>query len=200
MESQVVRVFQRVLHRALRRAATVALLAGVLVGGWTAQAAADEIYVTIQGQKQGHFPGDATAKQHLGKIRASGFGAGVTSPRDVGTGQASGKRQHKPITITKALGVSSPQILNALVTNENLLSVVIEFVRPTKGGGTEVYYTVKLSNAFITEISQNAAPNDASKADGDVVVSESLAFVFQKIEVTSKDGNANAADDVSGTL
>jgi hypothetical protein len=51
---------------AVRRATTVAALAAVLLGAWAKGAAADEIYVSIQGQKQGHFPGDATAKQHLG--------------------------------------------------------------------------------------------------------------------------------------
>lgn len=34
----------------------------------------------------------------------------VKAPRDVATGQASGKRQHKPITITKEWGASTPQL------------------------------------------------------------------------------------------
>jgi hypothetical protein len=34
----------------------------------------------------------------------------VKSPRDVATGQASGKRTHKPLTITKEWGPSTPQL------------------------------------------------------------------------------------------
>jgi len=34
----------------------------------------------------------------------------VKSPRDVATGQASGKRMHKPFIITKEWGASSPQL------------------------------------------------------------------------------------------
>jgi hypothetical protein len=34
----------------------------------------------------------------------------VTSPRDIATGQASGKRMHKPFTIVKEWGAASPQL------------------------------------------------------------------------------------------
>jgi hypothetical protein len=39
------------------------------------------------------------------------FQYGVKSPCDAATGQASGKRQHQPIVITKAWGTASPQLL-----------------------------------------------------------------------------------------
>ena len=34
----------------------------------------------------------------------------VTSPRDIATGQASGKRMHKPFVIRKEWGAASPQL------------------------------------------------------------------------------------------
>jgi len=40
----------------------------------------------------------------------------VTSPRDAASGLATGKRQHKPMTITKELDKSSPQLFSLVVT------------------------------------------------------------------------------------
>lgn len=37
-------------------------------------------------------------------------GAWIYAPRDVATGQASGKRMHKPMTITKEWGATTPQL------------------------------------------------------------------------------------------
>ena len=41
---------------------------------------------------------------------AAAFEYDVKAPRDVATGQASGKRMHKPFTITKEWGASSPML------------------------------------------------------------------------------------------
>jgi type VI secretion system Hcp family effector len=60
------------------------------------------------------------------------FSYGVVSPRDVFTGQASGKRQHKAIVITKEPGAATPQFFAALVSNEMLKSIV-----SSAGGGEE---------------------------------------------------------------
>lgn len=43
--------------------------------------------------------------------QSSGKRTSVKSPRDAATGQASGKRQHKPITITKEWDASTPTLI-----------------------------------------------------------------------------------------
>lgn len=63
-----------------------------------------EFYVSIEGSKQGKFKGESAREAHKGKIGAIGFSHEVASPRDVATGQASGKRQHMPITFVKEWG------------------------------------------------------------------------------------------------
>jgi len=45
----------------------------------------------------------------------------IISPRDVVSGQATGKRQHKPFVITKELDKSTPLLFSALVNNENIV-------------------------------------------------------------------------------
>ena len=53
---------------------------------------------------------------------------GLASPRDAATGQATGKRQHHPVTIVKAWGAASPQGLTACAANEDLTEVAVEMV------------------------------------------------------------------------
>src|ERR1051326_3029705 len=114
-----------------------------------------EFYVTIQGSKQGTFKGGADG---VGKTKKNARIPGIRfffetiSPRDLATGQASGKRQHKPILITKEWDAASPQLFSALVNNEILKSVLFEFVKTNAQGAEFVYHTVKLTNASVSDI------------------------------------------------
>ncbi len=136
--------------------------------------------MTIEGTKQGVFPG---AKG--GAIAGLGFSYGVKSPRDVATGQASGKRQHGPIVVTKVVGTASPQIFQALTTNEVLKSVGIELP-----GGEGSGYTIKLSNATVSELKQYT-----EVLNGQAMVLEDVSFTFQKIEVQDPGTKTMAIDD-----
>src|SRR5260221_8493409 len=96
-------------------------------------------YVTIEGSRQGRFKGESTLANAKGKIEGLTFSSEVASPRDVATGQASGKRIHSPITFTKQWGAASPQLFQAAVTNEILKSVLFEFVGTDKAGKELVF-------------------------------------------------------------
>jgi len=93
-----------------------------------------QFYVTIQGAKQGQFKGNGGGVRKAregakgGKIAGVRFLLEATSPRDLATGHASGKRQYKPIQITKEWDASSPQLFQALIQNEVLKSVLFELV------------------------------------------------------------------------
>ena len=94
------------------------------------------------GQKQGPFsqtPIDVSAVSHE-----------IVSPRDAASGLPTGKRQHKPISITMEWGASTPLFLNALVNNENLTSVLIGLLR----NGNQVA-TIKLTNANVSDYVQH---------------------------------------------
>jgi type VI secretion system Hcp family effector len=80
------------------------------------------------------------------------FQYSVESPLDSATGQSSGKRQHKPIVITKEWGAASPQIFQALTTNEILSSVDFEFTKNSTGEKEVVYQRITLTNAQITRV------------------------------------------------
>jgi len=52
--------------------------------------------------------------------RIIGFEWGVASPVDIASGQASGRRQHRPVLIRKHLDKSTPLIIDAIATNKKL--------------------------------------------------------------------------------
>jgi len=65
----------------------------------------------------------------------------VTSPRDAASGLATGKRMHKPMTITKELDKSSPQLFSLVVTEPGSSvtiqpqAVANEAAAPVSSGG-----------------------------------------------------------------
>jgi type VI secretion system Hcp family effector len=107
-------------------------------------------YFSVKGQKQGQFKGESTQHNDGDKwSEVLAFQMGVKSPYNSGTGQPSGKRPHKPITITKEWGAASPQIWQALCTNEVLQSVEFHFTTGSGQGNEVVHQIVTLTNAQI---------------------------------------------------
>jgi type VI secretion system secreted protein Hcp len=118
--------------------------------------AAVNSYMRIEGTEQGPFKGEPAHQGSDQWIPIMQFNQSMQSPRDSATGQASGKRRHEPIKITKEWGAASPQLQRALATNEVLKEVVFEFVRTNARGREEVYETIKLTNALVTGIQRGA--------------------------------------------
>jgi type VI secretion system secreted protein Hcp len=156
-----------------------------------APAASDGLLVTIVGAKQGQFKGEGTAKGSEGKLVGLGYGFELSSPRDASTGQATGRRQFKPITFTKQVGAATPQILAALSTNEVLTSVLFEFFHTSPNGQQSVVQTVKLTNASISDDTQHST----SPGDPNVHELEEISLTFQKIEVQNNTGKTTYIDD-----
>lgn len=70
------------------------------------------LYLTIQA---GDLDGDGAPDDAYLKLMCDGPGVSgswyqVKGPRDAGSGLATGKRQHKPLTIIKEWGASTPQL------------------------------------------------------------------------------------------
>ena len=192
MTSAFVRPRTRVLAVAVA-AALLALVASQLIAqhpagnAGAASVGTVSISMTVHGKRQGNFKGDnPTSKGTQGVIIVVGYQYSVTSPRDLATGQASGKRQHHPVVITHELGASSPQFFAAIVTNEVLDKVVINFFRAQANGKEVNFYTVTLTNATISEFKQNSSGN---------TVLEDISFTFQKIEQQDKLAGTTAIDD-----
>jgi type VI secretion system secreted protein Hcp len=144
------------------------------------------IEMKITGHKIGVFKGDSSQKGHEDQILVSGYSFEVDSPRDAASGQASGKRQYKPIMITKELNGSSPQLLQAAATNEILTSVVINFYKSDRTGKQSNYYRVTLTDGSISSVHQYSSG---------ATVNEDVSFTFRKIEQEDLVAKTSFEDD-----
>ncbi|HEY2407214.1 MAG TPA: type VI secretion system tube protein TssD [Polyangiaceae bacterium] len=159
-----------------------------------------EFYVSIEGTKQGKFKGESPRESWKDKIPGLSYSHQIQSPRDIATGQASGKRQHGPITITKEWGASTPQSFQALVTNEVLKTVFFEFIHTTADGAEEVYQTVKLTNATVCSVQYKTGQGESAESAKtqstyDTHELEMVSFTYMRIEMENLPGKTSAADD-----
>ena len=156
-------------------------------------------FVTIKGKTQGEFKSESPLKK--GGILGLSFAYELKSPRDPATGQATGKRQHFPIRITKAWGAASPQLFTALTTNEVLTEVKLEFRRTNAGGEEYVYQSIRLTDASVSQIRQftneaaTAGDSSAKRTSANDQELEEISFTFHKIEIENKDGKTMGQDD-----
>ena len=141
-----------------------------------------ELFVTIKGMKQGQFKGETTQKGFETTIPAFNF----TFELSRGTTE---KLQATPITITKHVGAASPQIIQAIATNETLTTVLFQFYQNQKGI-LVLHHEVKLTNALFTNFKQYFPQQNGPEF-------EDLAFSYQRLEYT-QDGSTVTIDTSLG--
>jgi type VI secretion system secreted protein Hcp len=151
-------------------------------------------YLKLKGNKQGDLKGSVTQKGREDKIMVIAVSHDIISPRDAASGLPTGKRMHKPFTITKELDKSSPLLYNALVHNEQITEWELQFWTPSATGAEKQHYTVKLTNASISSIAFRSLNNKNPELTK-YVEYEEIAFTYQKIEWTWMDGGITGNDD-----
>jgi type VI secretion system secreted protein Hcp len=160
--------------------------------------AALNAYLTLKGQKQGQLKGGVIQKGRENSLRVLAVSHSIVSPRDQASGQATGKRQHKPMVVRVELDRAAPLLHQALVSNESFSELTLRFWAPQvgkvgAGAGAETNtYTVRLTNAALSEIKTIHAE------DPKVPDTIELSFTYQKIEWIWNDGGITATDDWEG--
>jgi type VI secretion system secreted protein Hcp len=158
-------------------------------------------YLKIKAAKQGAIKGGVTQKGREDSILVIAVDHELVSPRDSASGQATGKRQHKPIVITKEIDRSSPALRTALITGENLPEVTLQFHAPQRaatGGGAETqHFTIALKNARIAGI-HHVMPNNKDPQLTKLAAYEQVSFVYDEITWTWTDGGLTASDSWGG--
>lgn len=163
----------------------VGALAGVAIGPGAEADAALNAYLKLKGQKTGDIKGSVTQKGREGTIAVIAVSHEIVSPRDSASGLPTGKRMHKPFVITKELDKSTPILYQALVNNENIPEFELAVFSDKLAKAPA--YTVKLSNASISEIRLVTTPEGKDAME--------VSFTYQKIEWTWVDGGITASDD-----
>ena len=164
-------------------------------------------YLWITGSRQGEFR--AEGRNGADGIPILGFSVAQQAPRDIATGQASGKRQWKPLKIVKEWGAASPQLYSELTSNERLKEVTIDFCSPGQRG----FQTIELTDAMVADIRRGSLSGraveeiyltfeEAEIGDGigayrptDINELERIALTFQKIQVSFGRSGKAAQDD-----
>ena len=118
----------------------------------------------------------------------------VVSPRDAASGLPTGKRQHKPLTVTKEIDKSSPLLMNVLTNNEQITKWELRFWQPSPTGQEVQHYTIELENASIASI-RGEMLNNKYAENMQHKEREHVSFCYQKITWTWMDGGITASDD-----
>ena|SRR5688572_23212344 len=147
------------------------------------------ITMTAESNSQGKFKSETQND----KIVLTGATLEVTSPTS-GTGMSTGRRQHQPFVIKKPVGASSAQFMQALITNDVLRKVVIEFRGTNEYGEEAVVYKITLDNARVSNFKQTAEIPENTKAPKNVLIDE-IRLTYQKITVESMSSQIMATDD-----
>jgi type VI secretion system secreted protein Hcp len=134
--------------------------------------------------------------QGLKSITPGNVSYAIQSPRDIATGQASGKRQHEPIKITKEWGAASPQFLNSLANNKVLPKLNLNFLKTDPQGITQPYFTISLTNAALAGYGRKPFTHHPPKHRLlDTHELEEIAFTFQKIVIAHHSGWKKSLDN-----
>lgn len=106
---------------------------------------------------------------------ARGTVAGESAPRDMATGQASGRRRWEPLRIMKEVDASSPKLFELARSGESIPEVDVELLR-NEGGKLVPAAKYKLTDAIISSVQKMGGSEERPM--------ESVTFTFQKIEIS----------------
>ncbi|NEZ04267.1 type VI secretion system tube protein Hcp [Wenzhouxiangella sp. XN201] len=166
-------------------AVTLGLCAWAAVLMPTPADAALDAYAVIIGETQGEFKTDSAIPPHEGKIVIKAFGSSVSADYDPATGLPGTDQQHRPIRLLKDVDKASPLLLTAFKNSEKLLSVTLQFFRPTQAGGEENHVTIVLENAYIVGI----LPGHSSQAeDVNTPFRETISLTYESMTVIWESG------------
>ncbi len=149
--------------------------------------------VTMKGTKQGLIKGGGPGNA----IEGLKYGMGVSSPRDVATGHASGGRTHKAITFTKPWDAASPQLMSAVDENEMLTQVKSrgdeDLAGDAQAGGVPDDHAHERVHRVVRQHAQNRF--HGGDRDWDTSSVEVIALAYQTLTFEHAEAKTSAVDD-----
>ncbi len=133
-----------------------------------------DAFLTIVGKKQGPLKGECREVGHVDDITVLSWQWGMSAPSAVGSTQATRRRVHEALVVTKHLDSASTRLMNALAVNEELKSVKLSLRKA--GDHKDDFFTIELEAGRVSSLHV--------EADDGGGVHEVVKFAFQKIEVT----------------
>lgn len=161
-----------------------------------------DAYLKLKGKSIGDIKGGVTRKGLEGAIKIIGVDHETATPYDITNFKMTGKRQYRPLVLTKEIDITTPKLNQALAVNENFSEFILRFYGAATTGslsGVETnIYTITLTNASVLKIELHMYNNkDAQYKDMPVI--EKVAFSFEQIEWKWFEGNSVAKDGISAS-
>jgi len=160
-------------------------------------------FISIEGSNQGKITAGAFTEDSVGNVYVEGHEDEimaqevshiVTVPVDPQSGQPSGQRVHKPFSFTTSLNKAVPLLYNALTQGERLPEVEIHWYRTSTSGGAEHFFTTKLEDATITDITL-VSPNAQDKLNSDKTELFKVSMNYRKIVWEHVAAGTSGSDD-----
>lgn len=152
-------------------------------------------FLTIENSGGSKIKGDCTQQGREDTFIIYSTDHTVTIPKDTHTGLATGQRIHKPFIVTTDLSAGAPLLLQACTRGEKL-SVTQDFYKIDNAGKEVKYYTVKLTNAVITELDTFYPLTFVEENKGYKHMMR-IAFSYEAITHTNHVANTEGTDDWS---
>jgi len=160
-------------------------------------------YLSAQGKTQGNITADAFSADSVGNTYVEGHEDEVlvqeveheiTVPTDRQSGQPTGQRRHKPLTISVALNRSVPLFYNALVSGELLTDVSLKWYRTSIEGKLEHFFTTKLTDAIVVDINCEM-PHCQQPENNSYTQLIEISFSYRKIAWDHEISGTSGSDD-----
>ena len=155
---------------AMKRTRLRALASGLLCLGLGSITGSGAAFLKI-----GDIKGEATDADHKGWIIIESFSFGAERVPDPTSGKL-GQPKPRPIAVSKELDISSPKLLETLVTGTPTVTATVEFTRANSEKVPIVYLRYELKNVLITSFDTSAESTE--------VPTEEFSLNFEEIKVT----------------
>lgn len=172
----------------------IAIMVMALVGTTATMQAAYDFLLQIEG-----IDGEAQVKEFAGAIEVLAYDWGIVSPRDPASGQATGKRMHKPFVVTKRIDKTTPHLVARCATGEHIKKATLILRRTGAQGAMETFIKIELRNVLVTSIA-NFDPDVDGDGLGERTGSkgvERVSFVYEQIALMDGSGGLLYVDDWS---
>lgn len=149
-----------------------------------------DIFVALKTDKAGAVKGESTDAKHPDEIEISGWGWGMASASNISTGQATGRRMHKPLTLYKNIDAATCPLAIALVQNQTVKELKLTCRKAGTGAALE-YLIITIKNGRVARFDLEYLDQSVGGTGREVV---EITFQEITIEYTpqSKVGLSNA--------
>ena len=179
-------------RRSIFQLALASLAAVFLVTPMAAKAADDiYLYLSIAGSD---IDGDVQLEGREDSIRVFSASATGFSTIDPASGRPTGRRQHRPFVLTKAIDKASPLIAQAWNQGQSVDHAEFRFYRRDETGVEVHYYTIRLEGGTVMSLSTRS-PNTQNPANAAVPPTETIRIAFSRIQWTDEINGTSTTSD-----